>query len=302
MTAAIMTVNQISPIVQLVTNAVSSDHTKRAYERALTEFMQWVNDVQPGAFSKATVQAYVTELRSAGASASSINQRLTSIRKLAIESADNGLITESAAQAICRVEGIRAEGRKLGQWLTKEQASAMIAAPDGETVKGLRDRALLAVLLGCGLRREEIVSLTVGHIQQREGRWVIVDLVGKRNKTRSIPMPSWAKSAIDQWLGAAGIVDGALFRPIWKSGKVQDRPMSAQAIWNTVTEYAGQIGVEVAPHDLRRTFAKLARNGGAELDQIQLSLGHASVETTQRYVGDNQKLHNAPCDALGIQV
>ena len=122
---------------------------------------------------------------------------------------------------------------------------------------------MLAVLLGCGLRREEVAGLTVAHIQQREARWVLVDLVGKRNKKRSVPMPTWAKAAVDQWCSAAGVVDGVVFRPMRRGGHVQPGPLTAQAVFDVVCEYAAQIGVTVRPHDLRRTFAKLAHKGGA---------------------------------------
>jgi integrase len=76
--------------------------------------------------------------------------------------------------------------------------------------------------------------------------------------------------------------------------------MSSQAIFNVVTEYAGVVGVTAAPHDLRRTFAKLAHKGGSPIDQIQLSLGHSSMQTTERYLGVEQNLHTAPCDQLGL--
>jgi integrase/recombinase XerD len=76
--------------------------------------------------------------------------------------------------------------------------------------------------------------------------------------------------------------------------------MTAQAIRDVVTEYAQLVGVTVAPHDLRRTFAKLAHKGGSPVDQIQLSLGHASMQTTERYLGIEQNLSTAPCDQLGL--
>ena len=75
-------------------------------------------------------------------------------------------------------------------------------------MKGLRDRAMLAILLGCGLRRSEVAALTLKHIQQREGRWCVVDLVGKHGRVRTIPMPTWVKVAIDSWTLAAGLVTG----------------------------------------------------------------------------------------------
>lgn len=301
LTTTVTTAN-IQPIIDLVTNAVTSAHTKRAYSRALTDFMAWHTTSGQTGFSKATVQAHVTALRNQCVSASSINQRLTAIRKLALELADNGIIDQATAQAVGRVEGVRKEGKRLGNWLTKEQAQQLLELPNVTTIKGLRDRAILAVLLGCGLRREECAGLTVDHIQQREGRWVVVDLVGKRSKTRSVPMPSWAKYAIDSYLLAAGITEGALFRSVRRGDHIQADGMTAQAIFDVVRTYAQQIGVEVRPHDLRRTFAKLAHKGAAPIEQIQLSLGHSSVQTTERYIGVQQDLHSAPCDALGLHI
>jgi len=302
MTQLAITTNTIQPIINLVCNAVTSQHTRRAYSRGLTDFMAWHGSTGQSGFSKATVQAHVTELRAQGISASSINQRLTAIRKLANELADNGIIDHSTAQAIARAEGVRSEGKRLGNWLTKEQAQTLIGLPDVSTIKGLRDRAILAILLGCGLRREECAALTVAHVQQREGRWVIVDLVGKRSKTRSVPMPAWAKAAIDAYTVASGIVAGSLFRSMRRGDKMTGDSMTAQAIFDVVRSYAVAIGVEVRPHDLRRTFAKLAHKGAAPIEQIQLSLGHSSVQTTERYIGVQQDLSSAPCDALGLRL
>ena len=299
---ATISTNHIQPIIKLVTDAVTSQHTARAYERALTDFMVWHSSTGQQGLSKATVQAHVAGLRDSGTSASSINQRLTAIRKLALEAADNGLIDHSIAQAIGRVEGLRREGKRLGNWLSKQQAQQLLELPDVTTVKGLRDRAILAILLGCGLRREECAGLTVEHIQQREGRWVIVDLVGKRSKTRSVPMPSWAKGAIDAYTVRAGISSGVLFRGMRRGDNLQVEGMTSQAIFDVVTTYATLLGVDVRPHDLRRTFAKLAHKGDAPLEQIQLSLGHSSVQTTERYIGVQQDLSSAPCDALGLKL
>ena len=295
-------VNHIQPVIDLVTNAVTSPHTKRAYGRALTDFMVWYQANGQSGLSKATVQAHVSALRAAGVSASSINQRLTAIRKLALEAADNNMIDHSVAQAIGRAEGVRSEGKRLGNWLTVEQSQTLINLPDTSTLKGLRDRAILTALLGCGLRREECAGLTVGHIQQREGRWVIVDLLGKRSKKRSVPMPNWAKAAIDAWLNGAGVTAGPVFLTTRRGGHVQGVGMTAQAIFDVVKLYAAKINVEVRPHDLRRTFAKLAHKGKAPLEQIQMSLGHASIQTTERYLGVQQDLQSAPCDVLGLRI
>lgn len=137
-------------------------------------------------------------------SASSVNQRLSAIRKLALEAADNGALDPQVANGIRAVKGARREGRRAGNWLTREEAQLWLNAPDICTMRGRRDRALLAVLIGCGLRRSEAAGLTFEHVQQRDGRWVLVDLIGKRDKIRSVPMPDWAKAAIDEWSVVAG--------------------------------------------------------------------------------------------------
>jgi len=92
----------------------------------------------------------------------------------------------------------------------------LLNTPDPETLGGLRDRAILALLIGCGLRRAEILSLEVNQIQQREGRWVIPDLIGKGNRRRTVPVPSWVKVRIEEWVLAADIYKGKLFRPVTK--------------------------------------------------------------------------------------
>ncbi len=294
--------NAFAAIVAMVTDAVTSEHTKRAYGRALAEFMTWHGSEGRQGLDKATVNAYVAHMRAAGVPASSINQRLVAIRKFAREAADNGLIDYATAEAIARAKGVRSEGKRLGNWLSKDDAQRLLDAPNVSKSKGLRDRAILAVMLGCGLRREECAALTVKHLQQREGRWVIVDIKGKRNKVRSVPMPSWAKYAVDAWLTAGAIADGAIFRPVNRGGRVGGGAITAQAIYNAVNEYAAALGVTVHPHDLRRTFAKLAKKGGVPIEQIQFSLGHSSVMTTERYLGEQQDLTAAPCDALGLRI
>src|SRR5215469_4150583 len=91
----------------------------------------------------------------------------------------------------------------MGNWLSQKQAQALLNTPDITTLKGLRDRAIIAALLGCGLRRSEVAALTMEHIQQRDGRWVILDLVSKHKRVRTVPMPTWVKVAIDAWTARA---------------------------------------------------------------------------------------------------
>ncbi len=148
------------------------------------------------------------------------------------------------------------------------------------TLKGKRDRAILATLIGCGLRRSELVALAVDYVQQREGRWVIVDLRGKHGRIRSVPVPAWVKQALDAWTVAAGVTEAKVFRAINRYGVPTRASLSTQAVLDIVKEYAAGLDLRVRPHDLRRTCAKLCRSGGGELEQIQLLLGHASNHRT----------------------
>lgn len=289
-------------IRSLALDSLSSAHSRRAYGQALDAFQLWCSANAADGFNKATVQRYRAALGERGLAPSSINVRLSAIRRLAAEAADNGLCAPETAAAISRVKGAKRHGTRTGNWLTRAQAEQMLALPDPASNKGKRDRALLCLLLGCGLRREELALLAVEHIQQREARWALVDLVGKGKRVRTVPMPAWTKVAIDQWMAAAGLTGGRLLRAVNKGDRIVGEGMTAQSVFESVEQYGRRIGLELAPHDLRRTFAKLAHKGHAALEQIQISLGHASIQTTERYLGIEQDLTDAPCDHLGLRV
>ena len=260
---------------------------------------------RPG-FTKATVSAWRVALEARKLGPISINVRLTAVRKLAVEAADNGLLALLApalSAGIARIKGVRAQGIRTGNWLSLQQAQALLSAPDIETAQGRRDRAILAVLLGCGLRRSEVAALTFEHVQQRDGRWCIIDLVGKHHRVRTIPMPTWVKVAIDAWATSAGITSGRVFRPVNRGDRVVGEGVTEKIIWQLLQPYAAAVGVAgIAPHDLRRTTAKLCRAAGGELEQIQLLLGHSSVQTTERYLGTKQDLVHAPNDGIKLKV
>jgi site-specific recombinase XerD len=290
-------------IKAVVLDSVTSLETKRVYERAINKCLAWLRAEHPTAgFTKATVQAFRAHLVASGLSSSAINLYLTAVRRLATEAADSGVLSSEVAAAIGRVKGVKSEGVRTGNWLTVKQAEDLIKSANATTVKGRRDRALLAVMIGCGLRREEAASLQVEHIQERDGRWVVLDMVGKGRKIRSIPMPNWAKAAIDVWIEAAGFNTGTLFRPVNKGGKIAGGKMTGQSVFIAVKHYAAPLGFNIAAHDLRRTYARLAYDGGSTLEQIQLSLAHSSVTTTEKYVNVQQTLKNGPCDHLGLQL
>ena len=296
--ASIVPVQQAFQAVrQLVLDAVGSPITRAMYSKALNDFFSWREGQGSPPFTRASVHAHRTELQNRGYSASTINQRLAAIRKLAREAAANGLLDSETAASIDQIPGVRQQGNRAGNWLTKAQAQTRINLPDPYTLKGKRDRAILALLIGCGLRRAEAASLTVADIQLRENRWVLIDLQGKHGRIRTVPVPKWVKEAVDAWLNDAGITGGPVLRSINRHGHIAGS-LSPQAILALVGGYGHQMGLTIKPHDLRRTCAKLCRAAGGDLEQIQLLLGHASIQTTERYLGVKQDLEAAPNDNI----
>src|SRR5580698_2511185 len=287
----------------MVLDSVSSPITKRVYNMALNEFLAWFQQAPRSGFTKATVSAWRVSLEERKLGSSSIIIRMSAIRKLAAEAADNGLLAPELAAGISRVKSAKSVGIRMGNWLSARQAQTLLNTPDITTLKGLRDRAILAVLLGCGLRRSEAANLTFSHLQQRDGRWCIVDLVGKHGRVRTVPVPAWTKVAIDGWTSAVGLVGGYLFRPVNRADRPAGEHLGEKVVWQMLQQYAEAIGIPgMAPHDARRTCAKLCRAAGGELEQIQLLLGHASVQTTERYLGTKQDLVHAPNDAIKLRV
>jgi integrase len=166
---------------------------------------------------------------------------------------------------------------------------------------GKRDYVIIALLVGCALRRRELASLKIEDIQLREGRWVIIDLRGKGGRLRTVAVPIWVKQAIDTWITAAEIEKGRLLRPLSKSGKILGDELGDWAIWSIVEQPSKQIGIEhFGAHDLRRTCAKLCRKSGGDLEQIKFLLGHSSIQTTERYLGSEQEIAVAVNDNLGL--
>ncbi len=113
----------------------------------------------------------------------------------------------------------------------------MNAASKG-TLRGCRDAAIVAFLLGCGLRRSEVVGLRLDQLQSREGRWVIVDLVGKGGRIRTVPVPSWCKELVDSWLRNSSVIDGKIFRRVVKNRVAQDSSVTADVVWYAVKRCA----------------------------------------------------------------
>ena len=285
-----------------VLNSLTSKSGQRTYDRAITDFVEWYCSEPRLAFNRTVVLRYRIYLEQKHYAPTTINLRLAAVRRVAFEAADSGLLSPELAAGIQRVKGVRRIGVRIGNWLTAEQGKQLLAGADRQALRGKRNYAMLAMLIGCGLRRGELLALRFDSIRVRETHWVIADLLGKAGHIRTVPVPSWVKAAIDDWKQASGITEGVLFRSINKAGRVWGNGMTPKVIWEIVREAASRAGTEkLAPHDLRRTCARLCYLAGGELEQIQFLLGHVSIQTTERYLGCKQRLRCAVNDRMGIE-
>jgi integrase len=285
-----------------VLNSLSSQSSQRSYDHAIREFIEWYCSEPRLSFNKTVVTRYRILLEQAHYASSTINLRLAAVRRLAYEAADAGLLSPDLAAGIRRVKGVKKFGLRIGNWLTAEQGQRILGVFDRRTLRGIRDYALVAVLLGCGLRRAEAAALSLQDLQQREEHWVFADLVGKGGHVRTVPVPFWIAAALHTWITEARITDGRIFRAINKVGRIAAHGFSPKVIWAVVKQACSVCGLAtVAPHDLRRTCARLCHERGGELEQIQFLLGHVSVQTTERYLGCKQRLRNAVNDSIGIE-
>jgi len=151
---------------------------------------------------------------------STINVRLAAVRRLAYEAADTGLLSPELAAGIRRVKGAKRLNVRIGNWLALEQAKGLLRSSDTGTIRAKRDWAILALLIGCGLRRAELVGLKKKDFQMREEHWIVADLVGKGKHIRTVPVPLWTKRVVEEWIAAAEIDDGSVFRRVNHFGRI----------------------------------------------------------------------------------
>src|SRR5580765_8795185 len=207
-----------------VLNSLTSGSGQRTYEHAIREFVAWYCSEPRLAFNRTVVlRIHLEQRRYAPAT---INLRLAAVRQIAYEAADAGLLSPELAAGIHRVKGVRRIGVRVGNWLTADQGRRLPESATPLTARELRDHAMVAMLIGCGLRRAELLALSLESIQQREEHWVIADLVGKGGHVRTVPIPTWVKIAVDGWTAAACITHARVFRAINKAGRVWGDGMS----------------------------------------------------------------------------
>lgn len=226
-----------------VINGLTAPGSRRVYQYAIEQFIGWYCSEPRLAFNRMVVVRYRMHLESRSLAANTINQHLAAIRRLAHEAADSGLLSPDLAAGISRVKGVKQLGQRSGNWLTLKESSDVLSHASGDRLRAKRDYAMLAVLLGCGLRRSEVAGLEMEKIETRQEHWAIVDLIGKGRRIRTVPMPYWVKQAFDMWTSAAGIRQGKVFRAVSRAGKIWGQGVSENVIWYVVKKCCERAGL-----------------------------------------------------------
>jgi site-specific recombinase XerD len=239
-----------------VLHSLGAASSQESYGHAIDEFIGWYCSEPRLAFNRTVVLRYRFFLEQKNLAPSTINVRLAAVRRLAYEASDTGLLSPDLAAKIRRVKGAKRLAVRIGNWLTLDQSKTLLGGPPADDLRGKRDRATLALLIGCGLRRAELVGLGTQDFQVREERWVIADLIGKGKHIRTVPVQLWAKRTLDEWTTAAGIKGCTIFRRVNRLGKPWGDRITPKAVWHVVKAAAKRADIKgLAP----TTYAAHAR-------------------------------------------
>jgi site-specific recombinase XerD len=280
-------------LVDMTLATCQSINTRKAYRNALEKFLATGLPL-----TREGVALHLQQLRDSGTSNSTVITALAAIKKLAREAEVRDLMTAQEVFQISTVSPGKMYKTRVGRWLTIEQVRQLLAAPNPDTYFGKRDACILHLMAGCGLRRSEMAILPWTCYQEREGRMCLVNLKGKGGKDRTLPVPSWAQAAVDVWYLASrkapppGVTSQEM--AVEAVRKVNNELITGglgyEGLKGLIEKYGQQIGVRLSCHDLRRTLSQMMRRGGAPLEQIQATLGHAHLSTTSLYLGSALEL------------
>ncbi|WP_387492640.1 tyrosine-type recombinase/integrase [Photorhabdus sp. RM96S] len=244
---------------------------------------QDLGDCAWSALRRHHVQAVLEMLRDAGKAPATINTYLSALKGVALEAWTMKQLDTDSFQHIKQVRSVKGSRLPKGRALDKKEIRALFFTCETDrSSRGLRDAAIMGVLLGCGLRRSEVVALSYENIICREQA---LKVRGKGNKERLSYMPASTWERLMKWVEEVrGDYPGPLFPRIRRFDDVTNNRMSDQAIYHILDTRRVEAGLDkFAPHDLRRTFASALLDNGEDLITVKDAMGHASVATTQKY-------------------
>lgn len=259
-----------------------SKNTVDAYSNDLkgfSEFLKQRSGDKPEDAQKSDIASYLMQLKSEGRSKSTVNRKLASVRAFFKFLIKNGYTNSNPCDGI-KVPKIE---RKEIEYLSVEEIDKLLSLPD-ETVKGIRDKALLEIMYATGLRVAEVIALKPSDVNTRLG---FVTCTGEVGKARIIPIGSIAKAALEKYIYEAR-------KDLLKS-KEDDAPLflnyfgealTRQGVWKIIKKYGQDAGLgeDIKPQILRNSFAAHLVENGADIKSLQELLGHEDIAATQVYL------------------
>ena len=276
---------------------IDNKSTRRAYENALQDFMGFTGIRQPGEFrivTRSHVIAWRDDLVARSLSGMTVRHRLAALSSLFEHLCESNAVTHNPVKGVKRPPVERYEGKTPA--LGDHQARALLEAPDRISLKGKRDRAILATLLYHALRREELCKLTIKDLQERRGV-AHLKVSGKGSKTRYVPLHPAVGGLIVDYLEADGRpldATGALFRAVGNRAGGSIKAITADAVYKIVRGYSAKLGFEIGAHALRATAATNALDHQADIAKVQEWLGHANIATTRIYDHRKTRAEDSP--------
>jgi integrase/recombinase XerC len=274
----------------------ASPHTLRNYESDLQQFLTNLTTTPEGEkqaepeleqIDNITIREFLGALYQAGNKKSSVARKLATLRSFMRFLSVQKIIPANPAKVVASPK----QDSRLPDFMTLDRVTELIEVVDTSSDAGKRDRSILELLYGSGLRVSELVGLNLGDISRSEN---LVRVIGKGRKERIIPFGKKAADALDDYLHVRGNLHNKKTDQMDKAKKpsgeavflnVRGGRLTVRSIWNIVNEYVGQLAqrLNVHPHTLRHTFATHMLSAGADLRTIQELLGHESLSTTQKY-------------------
>lgn len=278
---------------------LDNPHTERAYRRAIADFIRFVGIRRPEEFrlvTRAHVIAWRDELVRRHLDRATVRHRLSALASLFEFMCEKNAVTHNPVKGVKRPKAETNEGKTPA--LGDHQARKLLARPKETSLKGKRDRAILATLLYHALRRQELCSLAVKDFGQERRGVAFLVISGKGNKTRYVPLHPIARALVLDYLAAAGHgedADGALFRPLpLKRYRGSRKSITPDGVYKLVRDYSARLGFEIGAHALRATAATNALDHKAEIARVQEWLGHANISTTRLYDRRKSKPEDSP--------
>ena len=277
----------VPPEIEWFAN-ITNPSTRRAYEAAIQDFMRFTGIARPEEFrtvTRAHVIAWRDDLAGRELGGATVRHRLAALSSLFEYLCEKNAVTHNPVKGVKRPRAESGEGKTPA--IGDNQARDLLAAPAEDRIKDRRDRAILSTLLFHALRREELCKLKVKDFRHPRRGVLHLNVSGKGDKTRYLPLHPGTNALIHDYLEAAGHGDddnGALFRPIKnnRTGRLE-KALTPDGVYKLVRQYSAQLGFLIGAHALRATAATNALDHQADIAKVQEWLGHANIATTRIY-------------------